>query len=82
LWGDDTTVANAVVDDLVKRGWVRRFDNTDLELSPEGRTAHAAVLKRVTETRQLLRRGITDDEYVSAVAILQRMASNLESMTA
>jgi DNA-binding MarR family transcriptional regulator len=81
VW-DDPTVASAVVDDLVKRGWVRRFDNGDLELSPEGRTAHAAVLKRVAGTRQLLRRGITDDEYVSAVAILQRMASNLESVTA
>jgi hypothetical protein len=40
------------------------------------------VLKRVAETRQVLRRGITDDECVSAVALLQRMASNLESATA
>jgi hypothetical protein len=36
-------------------------------------------MKRVAETRQDLRRGITDDEYVSVVRILQHMASNLES---
>jgi DNA-binding MarR family transcriptional regulator len=75
--GEDATAVNTVVDDLAKRGWLRRFDNGDLELSAEGRTAHAAVLKRVGETRQLLRRGISDDQYLAVVAILQRMASNL-----
>jgi len=43
------------------------------------KSSSAVVMKRVGETRQLLRRGITDDEYVTVVAILQRMASNLES---
>ena len=37
------------------------------------------AMQRVAETRQALRRGITDDEYVSVVRIPQRMASNLES---
>ena len=79
--GDDGTAVSAVVEDLAKRGWLRRFDNGDLELSAEGRSAHAAVTTRVTATRQLLRRGITDDEYVGVVTILQRMAANLESPT-
>jgi hypothetical protein len=52
-----------------------------MELSEEGRTAYAVVSQRVTATRQLLRRGITDDEYVNVIAILQRMAYNLESET-
>ena len=36
-------------------------------------------MQRVAETRQALRCGITDDEYVTVIRILQRMASNLES---
>lgn len=79
--GDEATAVNPVVDGLAKRGWLRRFDNGDLELSAEGRSAHATVMTRVTATRQLLRRGITDDEFVGTVTILQRMASNLESAT-
>jgi hypothetical protein len=39
-------------------------------------------MRRVAETRQALRRGITDDEYLSVIRILQRMASNLESFSA
>jgi hypothetical protein len=38
-------------------------------------------MRRVAGTRQLLRRGIADDEYLNVVAILQRTASNLESET-
>ena len=77
--GDDATATEIVARDLVSRGWVRQLESSELELTETGRSAHAAVLKRVTAIRQLLRRGITDDEYVSVVAVLQRMASNLES---
>jgi hypothetical protein len=36
-------------------------------------------MQRVAETRQALPSGISDDEYMSVIRILQRMASNLES---
>jgi hypothetical protein len=44
-------------------------DNGHLELMGEGQTAHSALMKRVSETRELLRRGITDEESVSLVVM-------------
>jgi hypothetical protein len=78
--GDDAGAVEAVIVDLVNRNWLRRLDDGCLELSEDGRSAHAEAMKRVAATRQLLRRGISDDEYVTVVSVLQRMASNLESI--
>jgi hypothetical protein len=36
-------------------------------------------MQRVAATREVLRRGITDDEYLTVIGILKRMSSNLES---
>ena len=58
---------------------MRTIDNGTLELSEEGHAAHSRVQGNVTATRQRLRAGITDEEYLQVVAILQRMAANLES---
>jgi hypothetical protein len=77
--GDDAGAVEAVIDDLLHRNWLRRLDDGGLEISEEGRSAHAEVMKRVSTTRQLLRRGISDDDYIKVVAALQRMVSNLES---
>jgi hypothetical protein len=55
------------------------FRGPQAQVNQLRKSSSAVVMKRVGETRQLLRRGITDDEYVTVVAILQRMASNLES---
>jgi hypothetical protein len=39
-------------------------------------------MRRVAETRQRLREGITDEEYAQVVTVLQRMAANLKSIGA
>jgi acylphosphatase len=68
-----------IITDFLDRGWVRNVPDGGVEISERGRAAHEAAMQRVAETRQALRCGITDDEYVTVIRILQRMASNLES---
>jgi hypothetical protein len=76
---DDAKAVEVVLNDFLGRGWVRNIPDGGVEISERGPAAHEAAMQRVAETRQALRRGITDDEYVSVVRILQRMASNLEA---
>jgi DNA-binding MarR family transcriptional regulator len=76
---EDAKAVEVIIKDFFDRGWVRNVPDGGVEISEPGRAVHEAAMKRVAETRQDLRRGITDDEYVSVVRILQRMASNLES---
>ena len=76
---EDAKAVEVIIKDFFDRGWVRNVPDGGVEISERGRAVHEAAMNRVAETRQDLRRGITDDEYVSVVRILQRMASNLES---
>jgi DNA-binding MarR family transcriptional regulator len=76
---EDAKAVEVIIKDFFDRGWVRNVPDGGVDVSERGRAVHEAAMKRVAETRQDLRRGITDDEYVSVVRILQRMASNLES---
>jgi DNA-binding MarR family transcriptional regulator len=68
-----------VIDDLVGRGWLRARDDDRLELTEHGQRAHALLHQRVTATRQLALRGVTEQEYLALIDILRRIASNLES---
>jgi acylphosphatase len=76
--GESMTI-EVIITDFLDRGWVRNVPDGGVEISERGRAAHEAAMQRVAETRQALRRGVTDDEYVTVMRILQRMASNLES---
>jgi acylphosphatase len=76
--GESMTI-EVIITDFLDRGWVRNVPDGGVEISERGRAAHEAAMLRVAETRQALRRGVTDDEYVTVMRILQRMASNLES---
>lgn len=78
----DGSAVDVVIDDLLARGWLRNEQDGRLELSDQGRAAHAALATRVAATREILRRGITDHEYMTVVRVLERMASNLESIGA
>lgn len=69
-----------VADELAARGWLARAGEL-LELTANGRAAHAAVSERVMASRRALTEGITAEEYASAVAVLERMATNLRVAT-
>jgi DNA-binding MarR family transcriptional regulator len=60
---------------LVERGWVRTGDDA-LTLTPAGRAAHEALGAVVQDQRARSMRGITTDEYATAVDVLRRMAAN------
>ena len=75
----ESMTTEVIIIDFLDRGWVRNVPDGGVEISERGRAAHEAAMQRVAETRQALRCGITDDEYVTVIRILQRMASNLES---
>jgi DNA-binding MarR family transcriptional regulator len=77
--GDDASAVEPVIHDILARGWIREVVNGGLEISEQGRSAHEAAMQRVAATREVLRRGITDDEYLTVIGILKRMSSNLES---
>ena len=75
---DDPGAERRVVGDLLARGWVAQGQGDLLELTAAGTRAHAALLERVGATRQLLLRGVSEEEYRAVIDILRRMAENLE----
>jgi DNA-binding MarR family transcriptional regulator len=75
---DDPGADRRVIDELIVRGWVQQGEGNRLELTSAGVRAHAALLERIQATRQLLVRGVTQEEYLAVIDILRRMAKNLE----
>jgi DNA-binding MarR family transcriptional regulator len=64
-----------VADELTRRGWATRGDR--IALTDAGRSAHATVSERVRENRARLTDGISAEEYLAVVDVLERMATNL-----
>jgi DNA-binding MarR family transcriptional regulator len=67
--------ARELVGGLVDRGWVR-VDGDVLTLTPAGAAAHDTLTTVVQAQRARSMRGITTDEYATAVDVLRRMAEN------
>ncbi|NKY97895.1 MarR family winged helix-turn-helix transcriptional regulator [Nocardiopsis alborubida] len=65
-----------VVEELRQRGWVEGL--VSLNLSTAGESAHEALFARVSDSRRRTSRGISDEEYRTAVNVLERMSANLE----
>ncbi|MCW3815879.1 hypothetical protein ONA91_15650 [Micromonospora sp. DR5-3] len=84
FWPDGVPALGAVLDGpdgLVTRGWVGH-DGDALTLTQPGRSAHRTAAERVGETRRLLLRGLTPEQYAETVRILSAMASNVEAALA
>jgi hypothetical protein len=79
---DDPAGQATTVDHLIHLGWASRDHDGRLGLTPRGRTAHQAIQERVRQTRGLLVRGISADEYAALIDVLTRMAANLETSPA
>ncbi|MEV7617441.1 MarR family transcriptional regulator [Streptomyces sp. NPDC089799] len=75
----DGATLRAAVDSLLTDAWVSRPGPDLLDLTPEGFHRLADVEERVDAFRGLATAGITDEEYRTAVLVLERMARNLES---
>ncbi|MFB6617965.1 MarR family winged helix-turn-helix transcriptional regulator [Streptomyces sp. NPDC056367] len=82
----DHLAANATADALtgavgtvVRDGWALRPGPGRLALTEAGRTRLAEVSERVDAFRALSTHGISDEEYRTAVSVLERMTHNLET---
>ncbi|MET9487964.1 MarR family winged helix-turn-helix transcriptional regulator [Nocardia sp. NPDC006630] len=60
-------------------GWAQRPSPDHLALTDEGRDRLVKIAAQVNTFREVSLTGITDDEYRTAVSVLERMTQNLES---
>ncbi|WP_405132759.1 hypothetical protein [Nocardia sp. NBC_01388] len=60
-------------------GWAQCPSPDHLALTDEGRDRLVKVAAQVNTFREVSLTGITDDEYRTAVSVLERITQNLES---
>ena len=80
--GDDPTALAPVIDALTRQGWVRAEADGRHALTVDGAAVHQRIRQDVDQTRRLILRHVTTDEYAQVIDILQRMAAGLESAAA
>ena len=68
---------DGVLADLGGRGWLTA-EGERLQLTADGRTAHARLAAAVGAFRRSVAAGMTEEEYAQTVAGLARMVANLE----
>ncbi|MGW3322675.1 MarR family winged helix-turn-helix transcriptional regulator [Streptomyces virginiae] len=75
--GADAAASTSAVASVLAGGWVTRPRPGRLALTDDGRARLVEVALRVDAFRELSARGITREEYVTAVTVLERMTRNL-----
>ena len=78
FWGPGAITLDQVTSELAGRGWLTRDAAGQYALSPAGQAAHAAVREKIYGIRARFLTGLTEDDYLHTVQLLQRMAANLE----
>ncbi|MFD3468166.1 MarR family winged helix-turn-helix transcriptional regulator [Streptomyces sp. NPDC058682] len=73
----DTAALDSAVASVLAGGWVTRPRPEGLALTDDGRARLAEVARRVDAFRERSTAGITREEYVTAVTVLERMTRNL-----
>jgi DNA-binding MarR family transcriptional regulator len=77
----DADQLNQILDGFARAGWLvtrGEGDATELELIEAGRAERDAVFTLQSDVRRRAMQGISEQEYATVVAVLQRMVSNLE----
>jgi DNA-binding MarR family transcriptional regulator len=69
---------DAVVSDLVGRGWGVRLGTGRIGLTPEGVAAHDRVSRAVGRVRRHVADGLSRNEYERTILVLSRMVDNIE----
>ncbi|BDH11449.1 MarR family winged helix-turn-helix transcriptional regulator [Streptomyces hygroscopicus] len=78
FWEPGARTLDEVVHALAGRGRITA-DGDTLALTSAGRRAHAEAASLVDVSRARLLRGLTEDDYVRTVAVLDRMTANMAS---
>jgi len=86
FWEQGAVTLAEVLDDLAARAWVSGGDGGgpgggrgDLGLTDSGTRAHAHIAARIGEAREMMLGGLTADDYLRTVEVLERMSSNVEA---
>jgi DNA-binding MarR family transcriptional regulator len=68
-----------IITGLIARGWIERSkaSQAELQLSEEGRRQHEVIFATQKEIRQRAMQGISEEEYATAIRVLQRIVNNL-----
>jgi DNA-binding MarR family transcriptional regulator len=69
---------DAVVSDLVARGWIVRMGTGRIGLTPDGVAAHDRVSRAVGRVRRHVADGLSRSEYERTILVLGRMVDNIE----
>lgn len=80
FWEEGAVTLAEVLDDLTSRGWVGHSNG--LSLTDAGTRAHSHVAARIGEAREMMLGGLTADDYLRTVEVLERMSSNVEAALA
>jgi hypothetical protein len=78
FWGDGEVTLGQVTGELAGRGWLATDGDGRWVLMDAGLAAHAALAEKVGLTRRRMAEGVSGPEYETTVAVLRRMAANLE----
>lgn len=78
--GRDPEAHRRLLGELMARGWVEPAEGERMQLTSAGSAAHATLLALMEDTRRLLVRGVSQEEYLATIDVLRRMADNLESV--
>lgn len=73
----DPGVERAALDDLLQRGWAESLPGALVRLTAVGREVHQRLHATVADHRRHIAEGVTEAEYRTTVAVLERMAGNL-----
>ncbi len=77
----DARQLDEILDGFVQQGWLMKHgdgDATALVLTGTGKTQREAIFKLQSEVRRRALQGVTDQEYTTVIAVLQRIVNNLE----
>ena len=77
FWGQGAITLDEVLSDLERRALVRQ-QRGRYTLTATGEATRAKIAQNVDVTRRRLVDGVTREEYLATVAVLQRMTANLE----
>jgi DNA-binding MarR family transcriptional regulator len=74
---DSATLA-ATIERLIATGWVVRTElGQELALTDEGKAQLARIRRRIGEFRQQSLQGVSEDDYRTMIAVLERIINNL-----
>ncbi|MFD0744441.1 hypothetical protein ACFQ1L_23455 [Phytohabitans flavus] len=81
FWTEGAIALDEVLSDLEGRALVVN-DEGRYALTAEGKATRAKIAEKVNVTRRQLVNGVTREEYLATVQVLQRMTDNLEDAAA